>query len=533
MTYVPRIQPLPDLVANQIAAGEVIERPASVVKELLENALDAQAQTISIDIHAGGLSLIRISDNGHGVVSEDLPLVIAAHATSKIRQLSDLAEITSMGFRGEALASIASISKISICSKTSDAPFATLLTMNGSEIILNPSARSQGTTIEVRDLFFNAPVRKKFLKSERLEYLAIEAVVKRFALSAPQIAIHLKHNDKKIFSLPAAECERSNLSRVQKIMGKEFMVESIALDVERLGMSLRGFISSPSYMRSQNDKQWIYVNQRMVKDKFLTQAFRMAYDDLIYPGRYPACLLYLSLPPHEVDVNVHPAKHEVRFEQPRLVHDFIISQLSQALTEFKAAPITKPIKNRSVDAWIPELSREWVSQSPWVIVNTHFVMLKHQSSTYLIHIFRLRWLKMQVGLTFPLATRALLVPVQFTLGEETILAIQKLMPVLSELGFKVQILNAAVCQILSTPMLFPALDIQQFLQSLANLTQDPELSYILWLMATYESFDVAHLTLEEQINLEQYARDLLDVPHQSYDWCMELNTNKCQELLHA
>ena len=327
-----RIKPLSTAVANQIAAGEVIENPASVVKELLENALDAHATAITIDIGFGGLNQIKISDNGVGIFAEDLPLAIAPHATSKLSVLEDLSTLTSMGFRGEALASIASISRLTLSSKPADQDHAMMLHIDGDRPELSPCARSQGTTVDVRDLFYNAPVRRRFLKSERSEFLSIEQVVKRFALSVPEMAIQLKHNGKMVLELPAATQEQSLRVRIQRVMGKAFLETALVVDVERAGMHLTGWISGEAYQRSQNDKQWIYLNQRMVKDKLIQHAFKQAYENRLYPGRYPSCLLYLTIPTEEVDVNVHPTKHEVRFQQPRLVHDFIGSQLTQTLS---------------------------------------------------------------------------------------------------------------------------------------------------------------------------------------------------------
>lgn len=311
-----RIQQLPPAIANQIAAGEVIERPASVVKELLENALDAGADTISIDIAYGGLNQIKISDNGSGIFADDLPLAIAAHATSKITRLDDLYSIGSMGFRGEALASISSIAKLKISSRPASQEHAMMLAVQGSESIISPCARSQGTTIDVVDLFFNAPVRKRFLKSEKLEFQAIETVVKRFALSAPQIALTLKHNNKLVLSLARATDAKSRHARMAKIFGKAFDDHALYIDVERAGMRLEGWLSGIEVQRSQNDRQWVYINQRMVKDKLINHAIKQAYDNVLHPGRFPVCLLYLSLNPAEVDVNVHPTKHEVRFNSP-------------------------------------------------------------------------------------------------------------------------------------------------------------------------------------------------------------------------
>ena len=352
-----RIHQLSAHVANQIAAGEVIERPASVVKELLENALDAGADTLSIDIGFGGLNQVKISDNGSGILADDLSLAIAAHATSKIEQLNDLYTITSMGFRGEALASIASVSRLSLCSKPASQENAMLLQVINGEANLTPCARNQGTTVDVRDLFFNTPARKKFLKTPLSEYQAIEAVVKRFALSSPMMALTLKHNDKQMLVLPAAHCDQTRLLRIKKILGKPFIEQAIYLDVSRAGMRLQGWVSGDSYQRSQNDKQWVYINQRMVRDKLMTHAIKQAYESVLYPGRHPACLLYLSIPAEELDVNVHPTKHEVRFQQPRLVHDFITSQILHALGltvgDFPVAAPRSPMVVREVNLELP------------------------------------------------------------------------------------------------------------------------------------------------------------------------------------
>ncbi|CEG55837.1 DNA mismatch repair protein MutL [Legionella fallonii LLAP-10] len=326
-----RIHQLSSAIANQIAAGEVIERPASVVKELLENSLDAGADAISIEIGYGGLNQIKISDNGHGIIAEDLPLAVAAHATSKITTLDDLYAINSMGFRGEALASIASVAKVTISSKTAHQEHAMMLQVQNGQHVLSPCARTIGTTIDVVDLFFNAPVRKRFLKNEKLEFQAIELVIKRFALSAPHINLIVKHNGKLVLSLPAAIHEQAKRDRMAKIFGSSFIKDAIYLDVERGAMRLYGWISGPNYQRSQNDRQWVYINQRMIKDKLINHALKQTYDGMLYPGRFPACLLYFTINTAEVDVNVHPTKHEVRFQQPRLVHDFFTSQLSAAL----------------------------------------------------------------------------------------------------------------------------------------------------------------------------------------------------------
>lgn len=331
------IKLLPVAIANQIAAGEVIERPASVVKELLENAYDAKASIINIDIGCGGLNQIKISDNGEGIAEEDLILALTPHATSKISELKDLEAITTMGFRGEALASIASIARLSISSKQALQKNAMCISFANGSWEKAPCARAAGTTIDVSDLFFNAPVRKKFLKSEQTEYQAIENLVKRFALSAQSIAITLNHNGRLQLKLEAGTCDDSRLLRIRKIFGKNFIDNATYFTADYLNMNLSGWLAGQGYQLSQSEKLLFYVNGRMVKDKLLNHAVKQAYLELLYPGRYPACLLYLNINPEEVDVNVHPTKHELRFHQPRLVHDFIRSQLQKILYRMPAA----------------------------------------------------------------------------------------------------------------------------------------------------------------------------------------------------
>ena len=302
-----------------------------------------------------------------------------------------------MGFRGEALASIAAISRLSLSSKPKKQDHAMMLRFDGVVSTLSPCARSEGTTVEVLDIFFNAPVRKKFLKTVRSEYQAIEMVIKRFALSAPYIALSLKHNDQQQWLLPAATCDRTRLLRIKKILGKGFVEQAIAVDIEQGSMHLQGFVSGRAYERSQSDKQWIYINQRMVKDKLLNHALKQAYDGLLHPGRYPACILYLTIPSVEVDVNVHPTKHEVRFQQPRLVHDFITSHLSKALSTTKQEK-TYALRATSSSIEIHEhsikhplrtlLPVDSPSASDWIILNRQFVLCFLCGRPFLVDIER-------------------------------------------------------------------------------------------------------------------------------------------------
>ncbi len=332
-----RIKHLSTRLANQIAAGEVVERPSSVVKELLENALDAGATQIDLDIEQGGVRLIRVRDNGHGMVSDDLPLALSRHATSKIAQLEDLECVSSLGFRGEALASIASVARVNLVSGAEHQEQAWQVECAGQEMEarVSPAAHPVGCTVEVRDLFFNTPARRKFLRTEKTEFRHLEEVVKRIALSRFDVGIQLRHNQRVIHALRPADDVQAQERRVMSLCGSAFMEQAVHLDVERAGVKITGWIGSPTFSRSQADLQYFFVNGRVVRDKLVTHAVRQAYADVLYHGRHPTYILYLQLDPALVDVNVHPTKHEVRFRDGRLVHDFIFSTIHRALADVR------------------------------------------------------------------------------------------------------------------------------------------------------------------------------------------------------
>jgi DNA mismatch repair protein MutL len=320
----PRIKQLPDLIANQIAAGEVVERPASVVKELVENSLDAQSTTIEIIIKNGGKSLIQITDNGCGIVKDDLPLALNRHATSKITTVEQLQGITSLGFRGEALASIASVSQCNVISATDDQQaWQVSLDEQQCHAQVTAAAHPQGTTVIIQDLFFNTPVRRKFLKTDRTEYLQIEDIVKRMALSHFEVAFKFVHNDKIILQLPIALTQKQRVQRVQKILGSKFTEQYYDVLQQAEGLQLSGWVSRVENSKAHNDMQYLFVNGRMVKDKLLNHALRTVAQTVLPEGRHLAYVLYLQCDPNLVDVNVHPTKHEVRFQQSRLIHDFV------------------------------------------------------------------------------------------------------------------------------------------------------------------------------------------------------------------
>lgn len=333
------IQLLDPQLANQIAAGEVVERPASVVKELLENSLDAGAQRLEIEIEKGGLLLIRIRDDGCGIAKEDLQLALSRHATSKIKTLADLEQVRTLGFRGEALASISSVSRLTLSSRAQQANAGWQIKAEGREpeIQLQPVAHPQGTTVEVRDLFFNTPARRKFLRSEKTEFEHIQEVIERIALSRFAHGFILKHNQKIIYRLAPAITTEEKEQRVASICGVPFMENAVSIDTAAAGLKLSGWLALPTFSRSQADLQYFYVNGRMVRDKLLSHAVRQAYQDVMYGNRYPAFVLYIELDPESVDVNAHPTKHEVRFRESRVVYDFIRRSIKSALAEINPA----------------------------------------------------------------------------------------------------------------------------------------------------------------------------------------------------
>jgi DNA mismatch repair protein MutL len=338
---IPRIHKLSTRLANQIAAGEVVERPSAVVKELLENSLDAGARHIEIDVEQGGIRLIRLRDDGCGIHREDFPLALSRHATSKIHSFDDLAAVVSLGFRGEALPSISSVSRLELRSRLRGGDEAWRVTGDGGDRVSEPEpvAHPEGTTVEVRDLFFNTPARRKFLRTEKTEFSHLEAVVKRIALSRFDVGFTLRHNQRVVFKLRPASEEAEQLQRVAQVCGQAFVEQALKIDFPVAGMRLWGWVALPTFSRSQADMQYFFVNGRMVRDKLVTHGIRQAYQDVLYHGRHPAYVLYLELDPEAVDVNVHPTKHEVRFRDGRGVHDFLFRSLHRALAEAKAGTV--------------------------------------------------------------------------------------------------------------------------------------------------------------------------------------------------
>jgi len=330
-----RIHALPTQLINQIAAGEVVERPASVVKELVENCFDAGATQINIDVEQGGVKQIKIRDNGCGIDKEDLSLALSRHATSKIASLEDLEHVSSMGFRGEALPSISSVARLMLISRTADADCAWQVSADGTEQNFDPQPdpHPAGTTVDVRDLFYNTPARRKFLKTEKTEFGHIENLIQKLALSRFDIGFLLQHNQREVLNLKPASTQTQQEKRIAAICGSAFVDNSVKIDYAASGLHLHGWVGLPTFSRSQQDMQFFYVNGRLIKDRLVAHAVKQAYQDVLYHGRHPVFVLYLELDPALVDVNAHPTKLEVRFREGRMVHDFLFQALHRSLAE--------------------------------------------------------------------------------------------------------------------------------------------------------------------------------------------------------
>jgi DNA mismatch repair protein MutL len=368
-----RIKKLPDVLINQIAAGEVVERPFSVVKELVENALDAGSSSIEIDLEEGGIRLIRIRDDGDGISQEDLPLAVQRHATSKIASLDDLEQVATLGFRGEALPSIASVSRFSIRSRTAQDEHGSLLKIEGGAVgKLTPEPHPKGSTIEVRDLFYNVPARRKFLKTERTELTHIDDWVCSLAMAKPHVELKLRHNGKPFKHYRALKPDQDPITRVTQILGEGFAEHCLKVDANHQDFTLQGWIGLPTAARASADQQYFFVNGRAVRDRTVAHAVKQAFSDVLYHGRYPAFVLFLDIDPVRVDVNVHPAKHEVRFRDGRAVHDFIYRCLNQLLAETRAGSTSQQSAENAPSGVESLLNRPYSTQ--------HVMQLQAQES---------------------------------------------------------------------------------------------------------------------------------------------------------
>ncbi|PHS73836.1 MAG: DNA mismatch repair protein MutL [Cycloclasticus sp.] len=358
------IKQLPPQLINQIAAGEVIERPASAVKELIENALDAGASQVRIEVEEGGSRLIRVSDNGSGIDKSDLGLAMSRHATSKIASLHDLESVLSFGFRGEALPSMSSVSRLTLTSRQANDSAGWFVKADGTEEELDPTptASSIGTCVELRDLFYNTPARRKFLKTDKTEFGHIDKVIKRMALSRFDVGFNVVHNQRQVVDLKPAISNAEKDRRVDMLCGDGFVEQSLEIDVINGDLALQGWVGLPTYSRSQADMQFFYVNSRLIRDKLINHAVRLAYQDVLFHGRHPVYVLYLTIDPTLVDVNAHPAKLEVRFRESKAVHDFVYRRIKQLLSD------TRPVDHYSVKTIQPPLD----------VTNVHYDDMQQQ-----------------------------------------------------------------------------------------------------------------------------------------------------------
>ncbi|MBK6402791.1 MAG: DNA mismatch repair endonuclease MutL [Rhodocyclaceae bacterium] len=497
-----RIRPLPDLLVSQIAAGEVVERPASVLKELLENSLDAGATKIDVQLEEGGVRLIRVADDGAGIEPDDLPLALARHATSKIATLDDLERVASYGFRGEALASVASVARVTLTSRTALHPHAWKVSHGATPLSplspREPAALEHGTVVEVADLYFNTPARRKFLKSEQTEYAHCDEVLRRMALARPDVAFSLVHNRATKRRLAATDFAR----RVGDLLGDDFPGHARNVDVQAGPLHLMGLAALPAYSRASRDEQYFYVNGRFVRDKLLAHASREAYADVLHGARHPAYVLFLMLDPAAVDVNVHPAKTEVRFRDSRGVHQFVFHALTRALAHPvaqaaapAAAPSLIPPRQQSfsveesrtaTDAYLDFAKQAYAEPAApqplgYAIAQLHglYVLAQNEAGLILIdqHAAHERILyerlknQIEAG---PPPTQALLVPAVIEVNEKDVATAEEQAEALAALGFEVSVGGPRQLTLRAVPALLAGGDVGTLLRALlAELAEHP------------------------------------------------------------
>jgi DNA mismatch repair protein MutL len=514
------IQLLPELLINQIAAGEVVERPAAALKELLENSLDAGATVIDIDLAEGGVKRIRVADDGSGIDAAELPLALARHATSKIRVLDDLEHVTSLGFRGEALASLASIARVTLTSRTAESSHAARIDAVGGDVsAVEAAALAEGTIVSAEDLFFNTPARRKFLKTEGTEFGHCEDVALRVALAAPHVAMSLTHNGRRIWQYRSGD----SASRVGCILGDEFMAASAAIDDHAAAFGLSGWVGLPRYSRAGRDQQFLYVNGRFVRDKLLTHAVREAYADVLHHGRQPAYALFLSIDPALVDVNVHPTKSEVRFRDTRAVHQFVFHALNKALSRSAgenapavanpaawvspgATASAPPAFNwqratqpsfasthaarepnafyevlRGATAAEPVALAERAADEPshpplgYALAQLHGVYVLAQNAHGLVLVDmhaaheRIVYEKLKAALDLnQLASQPLIAPIAMALGDRDVQLVEEHRPFFEQLGFTLAVMSPREIAIRAVPAMLPGLDATTMLRELLD-----------------------------------------------------------------
>lgn len=559
-----RIQILPSLLANQIAAGEVIERPASVVKELLENSLDADASAIEIHIEKGGSQLIAISDNGSGIHPDDLSLALTRHGTSKIRDFTDLETITSLGFRGEALASIAAVSRLALISCTAEQTSGFRIDTEGSNIpqTIKPQAHPVGTTIRVHDLFYNTPARRKFLRSEKTEFNYIEEMIKKIALSRFDLRIQLTHNDRKILNLNAAKTETAQLQRIAKIINDDFINHAIKIDFEAGDMRLWGWLSSAEFTTAQSNQQYFYLNSRVIRDKVIMHAINQAYDGLISNNRNPIFVLFLAVNPNQIDVNVHPMKHEVRFRETRLIHDFIFQAVHKALqpnsdATNKQTYFSKPSDfqpNQQSNPWdvyqyakpetatitkIAEANSELFGVALAILEN-HFILSQNNQRLILIDVHAAEAFLLRLTLETQknnLAAKPLLFPTTMMLNKEQASALNTILIFLHSIGFEIQAVGDKQFIIRQAPTIFANYDFSILLSQLCEqilkmkqlkkITAEEFQNLLITTAAKLKTFPDTLTLTDYLVTLEANIRN----NHIAKPFWRELDVAECEKLM--
>ena len=510
-----RIHSLTPLVANQIAAGEVIERPASVVKECVENSLDSGAKHITISLQRGGKQLIQITDDGEGIHPDDLPLAIAAHATSKITELSDLQQLASLGFRGEALASIAAVSEFEIISRLADQEHACRLQYSGrlTQAIIEPATHAVGTTVIARELFFNTPARQAFLRREQTELQQIEGLIKSLALSRFDVAWQLQNNGKTLLNLPIAKTPTQQQQRLTKCLGQNFIQQAIQFDNECSGMRLWGWLGKPSVSRNANDWQYFYLNGRMLKDKLIRHAVMKAYEAQLDPGRQPAYVLYLACDPQSVDVNVHPTKHEVRFCEARQVHDFIFTAIKGQLPsqpEPKASNAQFDFIKQAVSETQQESSLRIVGQAHgryvFVEVETGITIIDYPKACQL-----LAYLQLTAAVNDgAVPTRDVLVPINLSCQEKQLDVLARHAALLQTLGLTIEAMGPDSVIIRQLPLALAQADLHCLLPLLLKCLQQDQPTLQTLIFTLCQSLSNQSATALSAESLSGFAGQLLD-----------------------
>ena len=554
MTDPQRIHALPLHLANQIAAGEVIERPASVVKELIENSLDAGASHITIHIDGAGSKLIKITDNGHGIHPEDLPLALSRHATSKLSTSEQLSHISSLGFRGEALPSIASISQLTLSSKQANDEHAWQYQANNDTT--EPTTHPNGTSIEVRDLFFNVPARRRFLKGDKTEHHHILTTLNRLALSQFDVGFHGQFSNANDFKLPAATSAEQRQQRIAKVCGKSFVENSLYIEQTYDDIQLHGWIASTQGHRPQTDVHYFFINGRVIRDRVINHAILQAYAELIPEGRYPAFVLYLTMPLDRVDINVHPTKHEVRFRDARLIHGLINKAITEALHQHQDITdenITAPLQQTSLipetlkpqtdnASTIAEAKPRYAPSSPLKVTNNpnfgnaisllsqRYLLTQKEDMHWLLDLQtaaqQLRQQQFQQAIENDnLSARPILVPIKLKLTNEQLDTFRRQQAALQAFGFSYALTRQQL-QITAIPSLFAQCHLPDLFDKLAHaLSKQPNSSELgqllkqLLPLIPIQSFDQA-LQIFPQLN---------GLPNTT-NWSRQLNANRLEDL---